>query len=136
MSIFHLVYGSQAKPEISNVDVFEILEKSRINNAKVKVTGLLLFRTPRFLQVLEGEEEAVRATYARILNDSRHFSPQIFLEFSDAERIFPQWAMGYPEKSPVRIPGEDLFETISVMLKGTNNGKEQVVKALKRFNLG
>jgi hypothetical protein len=54
MSIFHLVYGSQAKPEILNDEVLEILEKSRHNNAKVSMTGLLLFRAPRFLQVLRG----------------------------------------------------------------------------------
>jgi hypothetical protein len=78
----------------------------------------------------------VRATYTRILGDYRHSAPQTFLGFTLHERIFHRRAMGYPEKSAVKKPGEDLFETISEMLKGTSPGKDQVVKALKRFNQG
>ena len=40
------------------------------------ITGLLLFIDGGFLQMLEGEERAVRELYTRIAADRRHLNPR------------------------------------------------------------
>ena len=59
-ALLSVVYSSTAVVPFSDHDLFELLEHSRENNARDGLTGMLLYRDERFLQVLEGPEEAVR----------------------------------------------------------------------------
>jgi len=47
-------------------DLDDILTASRRNNALMGISGLLLFIDGGFLQMLEGEERAVRELYTRV----------------------------------------------------------------------
>jgi hypothetical protein len=47
------------------------------------------------MQVLEGGQEDVKATFERISRDSRHQDIVILLEGDLPERDFPQWWMGF-----------------------------------------
>ena len=56
---------------------------------------MLLYKDGNFMQVLEGDEEAVRGLYARIAADPRH-GGEITLQEGFAEgRQFPDWSMGF-----------------------------------------
>lgn len=93
--MLQLVYISSARTLITEETCAEILAKSRINNERSDVSGMLVAGQRRFLQTLEGPTDAVRATYARILADPRHFACVLLGErFLDA-RQFGDWAMGY-----------------------------------------
>lgn len=99
MSIYSLVYSSCAKlnaqssADIAMID--EILAKARECNTKVDVTGALLFTEGRFVQVLEGDRNDVRATYDRIEEDPRHANVEILSsQFSDRRR-FKRWSMAF-----------------------------------------
>jgi hypothetical protein len=48
----------------------------------------------QLLQVLEGEEGAVRSLYAKISRDPRH-KGYILLQSTLQERQFPDWSMGF-----------------------------------------
>ncbi|HKQ10718.1 MAG TPA: BLUF domain-containing protein, partial [Rhizomicrobium sp.] len=61
-----LLYVSNTALEIGLNDLDRILTTSRRNNAMMGITGLLLFIDGGFLQILEGEERAVRELYTRI----------------------------------------------------------------------
>jgi hypothetical protein len=90
-----LIYISSAKGGYRQVELDEILERSRINNSSRGLTGMLLFHDGCFFQVLEGEAEAIERTFATISADTRH-GGVIVLESRDVtERAFPQWSMGY-----------------------------------------
>jgi hypothetical protein len=89
-----LLYISTSRVPITSGLLGDILTVSRRNNAANGVTGLLLAGGQRFLQVLEGELEAVHATYARICADPRHFATVQLAEGPTAERTFARWAMG------------------------------------------
>ena len=92
-----ILYISTARSPLSRGELDAILLTSRINNARVGVTGLLVAGAPRFLQALEGDEASVRATFDRIKLDSRHYA---FVTLSDqkiSERAFAGWHMGYEE---------------------------------------
>ena len=93
--MFQLVYVSTATVSFSDDDLTALLEKSRTNNRPKWITGMLLHHAGCFLQVLEGEEAAVRALAARIANDPRHGQFVVLHEEHTDQRLFPDWSMGF-----------------------------------------
>jgi len=69
-----LLYISTARSILDASELEELLSKSRAANTKADLTGLLVVGGRRFLQVLEGPDEAVIRTYERIKSDPRHFA--------------------------------------------------------------
>ena len=90
-----LVYISTARAPITSALCDNILAASRVNNLADGITGLLVAGTKRFLQALEGPDDKVRATYARIAADPRHFACVVIGERASGTRQFGEWAMGY-----------------------------------------
>lgn len=90
-----LTYFSAATVPFSRGDLLNLLDQSRERNAEVGITGMMLFHDAHFVQVLEGPDEHVRATFARICQDTRHRSIHVELEDSVEERMFPDWSMGF-----------------------------------------
>lgn len=94
-SIYHLVYVSTATQPFSREQLLQLLEKSRTNNAKVSVTGLLLYKDGFFIQALEGPRDAVQQVFQRISQDPRH-DVGATLQTGDSNfRQFPDWSMGF-----------------------------------------
>lgn len=93
--MIQLCYISTARPQVTWEVVEQILAVSRGNNPRAGVTGLLLFNGKRFLQLLEGPEAAVKATYARISLDPRHFAVVKLSERAIDEREFGAWSMSF-----------------------------------------
>lgn len=77
----------------TGVDVDRILQQSRHNNAVDGITGLLWHDGTHFLQVIEGPESSVAATYARIAGDPRHSDLSILSDRTIATREFGYWSM-------------------------------------------
>lgn len=72
-----------------------ILETSRRNNARVGVTGALMFNSGCFGQILEGPREMVEGTFERIQCDYRHGDVSL-LDFQPvAARCFENWSMAF-----------------------------------------
>ena len=92
--MIRLLYISTARQRLTPEIIADILRSSRRNNAAAGVSGLLIVGGKRFLQALEGPEEAVLATYARIGRDPRHFAVVQLAHERTETRQFPQWAMG------------------------------------------
>lgn len=93
MPLSRLIYASRAVEALKPEDIEQILATSRTNNARVGVTGALMFGAREFLQCLEGSREAVNATYARILRDSRH-AEVLILDYREVpRRWFAAWGM-------------------------------------------
>lgn len=110
--IYSLVYLSTALKPFSETDLVELLEKSRRNNAKREVTGMLLYKKRHFMQALEGPEQEVRALAEIIRADPRHFGVVVLLEGFAEERHFHNWSMGFEnlEKTDlVEMPGYESF---------------------------
>ena len=93
-----IVYTSQLteslRDESESLDVLAaILGKSRTNNRKRDITGVMLFRNQRFLQVLEGPDSEVDETYAKIAADERHCDLKVLFDEPTQTRHFPDWSM-------------------------------------------
>ncbi|NQX36986.1 BLUF domain-containing protein [Herbiconiux sp. VKM Ac-2851] len=107
-AVLSIIYSSVATMPFSDDDLVELLKLSRRNNAGREVTGMLLYRDGRFLQVLEGPDSSVRERMTVISGDSRHTDVQVLLEEGLSERRFPDWTMGFvPHDAtpPDGIPG-------------------------------
>lgn len=91
--MYRLVYISTPKPDISRADVASILRAGRKNNIENDITGLLIQDRRRFLQYLEGDEEKVEQTFARISNDRRHSTIIPLKSGYIFRRQFPKWEM-------------------------------------------
>ena len=76
MSLVRLLYRSDSELTGSDHAVREaalvIAEASAASNARVGVTGALMFIGGAFVQVLEGEGPAVECVFERICRDTRH----------------------------------------------------------------
>jgi Sensors of blue-light using FAD len=72
-----------------------ILFDARRCNTRDGITGALICRDDLFLQLLEGPEKAVEATYARICADDRHIEVRRLTRrmIADDARMFGAWAM-------------------------------------------
>lgn len=93
--MYHLVYISYASHPFSDLELVELLQKARDNNKREHITGILLYAQQRFIQVLEGTEEAVRKLFERIVEDPRHRKVTVVLEGSHTQRMFTNWSMGF-----------------------------------------
>lgn len=98
-SLIQLVYASQPFG-YDNAMLSGILLDARRCNERDGVTGALVCRRDIYLQLLEGAEQTVNATYARIRQDDRHTAIQKLVNRPVSNRIFGDWAMLHdPAKS-------------------------------------
>jgi len=92
--LVRLMYASRAVPAVDQDELVAILKKSKANNPKAGITGVLCFSEGIFIQVLEGGRDAVNRLYNRIAADARH-SDVVLLNYEEiAERRFAGWSMG------------------------------------------
>ena len=90
-----IIYCSRAAFDVSPDELVALLELSRRNNAAAGLSGMLLYSSQSFLQVLEGEPDALRATYDRILRDGRHSHLRLLMDAEAPRALFPDWTMGF-----------------------------------------
>jgi Sensors of blue-light using FAD len=92
--LLQLTYAS--RPFGFEVNILSsILIEARRCNARDGITGALICRDDLFLQLLEGPERAVEATFARIRADDRHVEVRRLTRrtIADDDRMFGAWAM-------------------------------------------
>ena len=94
-NIFFYMYCSTATKSFSQAELLDLLTRSRANNSKLGLTGMLLYKNGEFVQVLEGSEQEVRALVQKIKQDPRHANVVKLLEGYCDERQFPYWYMGF-----------------------------------------
>ena len=105
MTLVQLVYSSRPAQAPASRDLMQILDAARTRNAATGTTGLLCYTGALFLQVLEGNRDAVCETFYRIQRDERHTHVRLLAYHYPVERTFAEWAMGYAGTGG---PGSDL----------------------------
>nr|WP_315266504.1 BLUF domain-containing protein [Microbacterium lemovicicum] len=101
--LLSVTYSSGAAEDFDDHDLAALLAQSRASNERLGLTGMLLYRSGRFIQILEGPEQPVRDLVARIERDPRHADMRILLEEHVPARWFSDWTMGY---EPIAATGE------------------------------
>ena len=93
MKLKALTYTSRARLDLTSQDLSDIHQTARHLNALDGITGLLLFDGSRFLQIIEGGEEAIDSLVDRLRNDHRHSAFEIRDTRLVERRSFPDWSM-------------------------------------------
>ena len=103
-----IIYCSQATQDFAPDELVGLLEHCRRNNEAAGLSGMLLYSSQSFLQVLEGDPAALAATYARIGVDDRHTNLRLLLDAEVTAPLFPDWTMGFEH-----VDDEDLAEELA-----------------------
>ncbi|MCG6925941.1 MAG: BLUF domain-containing protein [Acidobacteria bacterium] len=137
--MFYLVYVSVAAESVAKDELLDILSKSRTANAEAGITGMLLYKDGNFMQVLEGEEDAVRALYARIRRDPRHLGIVTVVEGQREARCFGDWSMGFQDLGAPEaraVPGYSEFLNTPLTAEEFSKNPGQCERLLWAFKRG
>ncbi|MDB2509065.1 BLUF domain-containing protein [Pseudomonadales bacterium] len=108
-------YLSKAVDVFSDHDLDQLLTNCRRNNAAASVTGALLYHNGYFMQLIEGQLDAINAIYDRIQADPRHEVLSVLFEDEISARFFPDWTMGYREAEDMPLDSlNTIYETAKV----------------------
>jgi hypothetical protein len=92
--LVRLLYASRSAAPLTASLVDSLLEKSRANNPRQGITGILCFSEDLFIQVLEGGRDEVCELFNAIVRDDRHRNVRILIYEEIRERRFGGWTMG------------------------------------------
>ena len=131
----HCIYASLAAPDFKEEHIPELLGKARTANAQHSVTGMLLYITGSFFQVLEGESAVLDGIYNRILGDTRHSRVTLVIREPIAARSFSEWTMGYSTLDPLeagKLIGEnDFFKSASCIARMDSGRAKKLLSAFR-----
>jgi hypothetical protein len=95
--LLRVIYVSRATGAIDPSSMEVLMDKARLHNEKVGISGILCFGRGYFVQALEGPETHVLSLYASILRDPRHSQSALLSIGLVSARAFAQWAMAVIE---------------------------------------
>jgi hypothetical protein len=95
--VHELVYVSRsARIDCTPSELEDLLLQAREKNQRLGITGVLLYEKGEFVQLLEGDQEAVRVLFRdSIVRDPRHRRVFLCWENAKPERSFREWQMGF-----------------------------------------
>ena len=91
----HLVYTSTANFPLTKEELDRLLPQWREKNARLGVTGMLLYSEGDIMQVLEGDAEALHTLFAAIAADVRHRGVTKLADGPVEGRVFADWSMRF-----------------------------------------
>lgn len=104
-----IVYMSRGVSDFDDAAMTELLHGSRLRNEALGVSGLLVAKGGRFMQLLEGPAWSVDDRFAAIARDPRHTElTSLIREDIDARR-FDGWSMAYRSLDDRDLASEDGF---------------------------
>ncbi|WDQ16096.1 BLUF domain-containing protein [Rhodopirellula sp. P2] len=133
-----LVYCSVATRDMSAEDLKGLLDQSRQKNARLSVTGILLYsdQSREFIQLLEGEQDAIEQLMEVITVDDRHTSVDVMYQGNIKTRSFDGWSMAFrklDDVDPKLLEGSPTFNANSLppaLLNGRNSRARSIVMSL------
>ena len=125
------------EPKISR-----ILAKSRVNNRKNGLAGVLYFGDGCFFQCLEGKEAEIDKLYAKLEQDPRHKELMLISRKQITNLSFTNWAMkyvpledklnaelkanGYDSFDPYKFDAAMTAKVLNLLQTSTNEDKEDL----------
>lgn len=113
MSLYRMIYCSRAR-ELDEGAIRQILDACERNNPRENITGMLLFTSDYFVQLLEGSRANVsRRFFTTIAADTRHSEVEIMSSGTVDFRLFERWSMHYVPTPRADDPGLRRFSADS-----------------------
>ncbi len=128
--IYNLFYKSSATQKFTHSELDELLSRAREKNKNNGITGMLLYVEGSFVQLLEGDENNVKETFAVILKDKRHHNFEQIVETTSEIRHFPEWHMGFKWISKEDLKKIEKHENDDIRNNFTSSAPYKVIKLL------
>lgn len=128
-----IVYISAAAPDFREEDLDSLLATARRNNGASGITGMLLYAEGAFIQVLEGETEALDTTMERIRLNPLHRHIMEIHRAEISERSFSGWAMGCRKGEPGDGDGPFWLNAENLKARISPNAGYEVLALLRQF---
>ncbi len=106
--MIRLLYFSTARPSVTEADVDQLVTEAAAKNARLGITGALAFNGRNFCQLLEGDEDKVRALVETIVKDDRHSGFKVIDERNVDAAYYADWSLK-------RVSELDFSEIINAM---------------------
>ncbi|WIE64188.1 BLUF domain-containing protein [Curtobacterium sp. MCLR17_036] len=111
-----IVYMSRAVVPFDDGELATLLDEARLRNHALGVSGLLLAKGGRFMQLLEGPAWSVDDRFSVIARDPRHGEVKSLVREDIEQRRFDGWSMAYRALDDADVRAEAGF---SPFLSGT-----------------
>jgi hypothetical protein len=111
--MYYLIYNSYALPGFKEDELESMSKQGLEKNKEHCITGMLLYFNGKFLQLIEGEKQAVKQLYQNILNDERHTNILVLKEGTSNVPFFADWSMGYQFVQPDELANQKGFKDLS-----------------------
>ena len=122
-----LLYRSKATNTLGSLHLFNMLSEARAKNARLGITGHLLYTEEVFVQCIEGTPEAIESLWQSLQRDNRHHDIELLARGPLDRRRFNDWSMAfssYPSLNRFNMPG-----FFAVDKEGMNAEAERCAKA-------
>ena len=90
-----ITYVSSAVFPFTPATLVDLVDQCQRNNARLGITGMLVYSDGNFMQVIEGADLVTQALYDRIRRDARHRDVTTVQQESIEACEFPGWSMAY-----------------------------------------
>jgi len=104
-----LIYVSAATREMSPEDLVSLLDQSREKNARLNITGLLVYHKKEFMQLLEGDKAEIFTLYETICRDDRNHHNHLMWDGPIKQRSFSDWAMAFIAPADLSLTGKPAY---------------------------
>jgi hypothetical protein len=109
MELYELIYVSLATREMSRADLTELLDQSRRKNARLNITGLLVYHQKEFMQLLEGNKDDIFSLYDTICQDERNTQNHLLWDGPIQQRSFADWSMAFLLPGGLPLEGKPAY---------------------------
>ena len=128
--MFELLYTSLSPTGLTDAELVELLESARLKNKELGITGMLIYYNREIMQILEGEEDVVKALFKTISEDVRHTSANVFYQGDIDERAFSGWSMA------LKVLDEKAVKTIAIDYEGNGQKVSAINMLMENQNRG
>jgi len=107
-----ITYFSSTTRPFTSRELVALLAQCREQNARIGITGMLLYKDGEFMQVLEGTPSIVRRKFLSIRLDDRHENVTVIRDEAVDSRQFSDWSMAFWNLNsidPASIPGYSYY---------------------------
>lgn len=135
MNVRRIVYLSTANGMPEDSDLFALLESARRSNARSGISGVLLYGSGSFLQVLEGTSPSIDDVFETIKQDPRHRNVIEVLNEEVDRAAFGKWSMAFVQQQSMMPVDQQAFIDLreSVLSDaGKTPGQDHIVDMLVR----
>jgi hypothetical protein len=137
MTMRRLIYLSDATSPPTWSTLEQITRGAQRNNRQLEITGLLIYSSGHFIQMLEGPPGTVGRLYDKISVDPRHRDLETLLDQHDCERLVADWSMAMLNLERADQVQRDRFRTLVDDVRNADEAdgasRELAVRLLKEF---